>query len=501
MPDEQVSPEGVSAALKPDNGVTIPRIKVGEQGFVGLKISNKRIYEEQQRSFQYPYFITTVNEMRNSPTVGAAMNVYKFMMSRVKWSVQPPVGASEVDKQRAALMNTMLEDMDDMTWGNFISSVIPYLEYGFAVNEIVLRRRLHKNGSKYNDGLVGIKKLSPRSQDTICGWKFDASGNNLIAVEQSTNYLENSYLFVNKTNADGKIELDVDKLLLFAASKTKNNPEGNSLLKNIYLAYKQMTLLQEQQLLSVAKDIQGLLKIAVPPKYLDPNGPAEDLAVKAGFQRIIDNYNNGTQRGLLVPNLIDPESKLPLFTYELLESKGSSKNNIESIIRGLQQDILSALSCDVLRLGADGTGSFSLAESKSSILALAVTSRLQEIADSLQKLVRVVYQQNGWNCENLPHFKYEEVETADLETYSKAVQRIFSTSAIEVDRPVMNKIRNMLGIAEKDANEKVDVDSLPINLSGVESKSGAGMAVGTTGNGTAKNSQGTSDTSTSNTEN
>lgn len=500
MPDEQVSPDGVSAALKPDNGVTIPRIKVGEQGFTGLRVSNKQIWEEQQRSFRYPYFISTVNEMRNSPTVGAALNVYRFMMSRVQWNLEAPANATEVEKERVKVVNTMLEDMEDCTWGEFINSVIPYLEYGFAVNEVVLRRRFNKNGSKFNDGLVGIKKLAPRSQDTISGWIFDESGNNLVAVEQSLAHLENGYRFLNRTNEDGKIELPAEKLLIFSASKTKNNPEGNSILKNIYLAHKQLTLIQEQQLTSVAKDIQGLLKIAIPPKYLDPNGSAEDKAVAAGFQRIIDNYNNGTQRGLLVPNLIDPETKMPLFVYELLESKGAAKNNTESIIRGLQNDILSALNCDVLRLGADGVGSQALASEKTSVLALAVSSRLQEIANALQKLVRIIYSQNGWEVTNLPKFKYAEIEEIDMETMSKAVQRVWSTGAIEADRAAYNAVRKMLSIPVLADDLEVQVDKLPPNLTGKTSKSGEGMKTGV-GDGTAKSPFGGGDNSTSNTEN
>jgi hypothetical protein len=55
----------------------------------------------------------------------------------------------------------------------------------------VLRRRLKKNGSKFNDGLVGIKKLAPRSQETIRGWVFSDDGADLIKVEQSLQQLEN----------------------------------------------------------------------------------------------------------------------------------------------------------------------------------------------------------------------------------------------------------------------------------------------------------------------
>jgi hypothetical protein len=475
-----------STASNQDAGTAVPRIKLGETGFLGLRTSNHRILEETQQAFRYPAFIKTVNEMRNNPTVGSAMNVYRMMISRVKWNVQAPKGADDKMLKRTEIVRSMMNDMDG-SWSSFIESVIPYLEYGFAINEIVLRRRLKKNGSKFNDGLVGIKKLAPRSQETIRGWVFSDTGADLIKVEQSLQHIENAYRFVKQTNERGLIEIDREKFLLFSASATKGNPEGNSIYKNIYLAFKQLTLLQEQELIGVAKDIQGILKIAIPPRYLAVDASPEDKAAVAAFQQIIDNYNAGTQRGLLVPNMFDPESKLPLFTYDLMESKGSAKYDTESIIKRLQGDILSALSVDILKLGAEGSGSFSLAESKSSVLALAIDYRLREIAEVLNShLMRLLFEMNGWDTAELPTFVYSDIEEVSLEEFSKAVQRIFSTSAIEVDRAVMNRIREVMGVPLKPDDEEVDKENLPAILTGQSTGAGAGMEVGTTGEGTAK---------------
>lgn len=481
------TPEGVDASLQADEGQAIPRIKLGEQGFIGLNVHNKRILEETQRAFRYPFFINTVNEMRHNPTVGSAMNVYRMMISRVKWDVEYPINATEQDKKRADIIRTMMHDMEH-SWSSFIESVIPYLEYGFGINEKVFRRRLKRNGSKYNDGLVGLRKLAPRSQDTISGWVFSDDGADLLAVEQDINHLENAYKFANRKTNDGKIRIDRDKFLLFSASANKGNPEGNSIYKNIYLAYKQLSLLQDQELLGIAKDIQGILKITIPPRYLDPNASPEDKAAVAAFQTIIDNYNAGTQRGLLVPNMYDPETKLPLFTYDLMESKGGAKYDTEGIIRRLQGDILSALSVDILKLGADGTGSFSLAESKSSVLAIAIDYRLREIAEVINNdLMRTLYELNGWDASNMAKFVYADIEEISLEDFSKAIQRIFSTNAVEMDRDVMNRVREVIGVPLKPADEAVDKEALPATMAGNSSKAGAGMEIGTTGNGTAKN--------------
>lgn len=487
MPEAD-TPEGVSStALAPDPGAVVPRIKLGEQGVLGLRTSRGRILEETQQAFRYPQFIATVNEMRNNPTVGSAMNVYRMMMSRVKWDVEEPEGADEVQHERAEAIRTMMDDMDGMSWSAFIESVLPYLEYGFSIHEIVLRRRLKRNGSKFDDGLVGLKKLAPRAQETIVKWVFSEDGSDLVGVEQSLNNTENAYLFRGRANKDGLIPIPREKFLLFSASATKGNPEGNSIYKNIYLAFKQLTLLQEQELIGVAKDIQGILKIAIPPRYLAPDASAEDQAVVAAFQKIIDNYNAGTQRGLLVPKMVDPEAKMDLFEYSLMESKGAAKYDTENIIRRLQGDILSALSVDVLKLGADGSGSYSLAESKTSVLALAIDYRLREIAEVLNhQLMRTLYEMNGWDTSEMAKFVYSDIEEVSLEEFSKAVQRFASTGTIELDRPVANRIRQLLGVPPKDEEEEVDTEALPTVITGKASAASKGMEPGTTGDGTSK---------------
>jgi hypothetical protein len=500
MPD--ATAQGVtSAAMAPDPGVVIPRITLGEQGVLGLRVVNKQIIEEQVEAFRYPNFIRTVNAMRNNPTVGAAMNVYRMMMSRVEWDVEPPTDATPVELERAKIVRSMMDDMEH-TWSNFIESVIPYLEYGFAVNEKVFRRRLYRNGSKFNDGLVGLRKLPTRSQDTITGWHYSQDGQDLLWIQQSVTQLQYGYLYVNKLDENGKLPLDRSKVLLFSASPTKGNPEGNSIYKNIYLAYKQLSMLQDQELVGIAKDVQGILKITAPARYFDPNASDSDKAVLTAFQTIIDNYNAGQQRGLLVPNVVDPESKQPLFTYDLMTDRGTPKFDIDGIIKRLQGDILSALSVDILKLGSEGTGSFSLAESKSSVLALAIDYRLKEIQEVLNSdLMRSIYELNGWETTNLPKFVYNDVEEISLEEFSKAVQRIFSVNGIEMDRPVMNRVRHAMKIPTLPEDAPVNKDELPANMAGMQSAAGAGMEVGTTGDGTSKSPHSGKDRSSSNADN
>ncbi len=491
---------GKKASLAPDMGVPIPRGSSKELGVSGLRMSDGQILAEVQRVFRYPHFISVVREMRNNPTVGAAMNVWRMAMARVEWDVEAPPGASKKAQARAEAVRSMMSDMDH-SWSQFIEEVIEYLEYGFKPFEIVGRRRLRRTGSKHNDGLRGIRKLAPRNPETIAAWRFDDSGSELKYIEQSLSNTEKQHLLEDRVDkTSGNIHLDVKKLLLFTASSRNGNPEGESIFKNIYLAHKQMTLLQEQELLGIAGD-RGLLNIGLPPRYLAEDASDSEKAVVTYFQQYIDKFHRGELKGLVTPRFYDPESKQPIFTYELIESKGVVRYDTESVIKRLQQDILQALCVDILKQGADGGGSFSLAESKTRILTLALLHRLGEIRSVLnQQLMRWIYEQNGWEMDEMAEFVHGEVETIDLDTFSKGVQRLWSVGAIEMDREAANRVRFVLGLSKKPADEPIDTEALPANMSQQKTRAGDGMA-SPTGNGTSQDPFGGGDTSTSNKEN
>jgi len=469
-------PKAVSdKALSADEGVTTPRLKLTETGFVGLKMSNGQILQEAQRAFRYPHFIKVIDEIRANPTVGAAWNVYNAQISRKKWCVEADENASEITKERAEIIESMMHDMEG-SWANFMQSVLSYLEFGFGIHEIVPYRRLKRNGSKYNDGLVGIKKLAIRNQDTIAKWNFSEDGRDLLSVSQSIANVENSFRYQALKDKDGLIVIPREKFLLFTASGSAGNPQGNSIYKNIYLAHKQLTMLQEQELLTVAKEAKGLMKIEVPAQYLQGTESPDGGAAATAFKSIIDGHNNGTNSGLLVPQDIDPESKVPRFNYSLMESKGTPAVDVEAVIKRLQKDILVALSVDVLALGTDGSGSFALAESKTSILALVLDSRLKEIKEVLDRhLMKYIYEMNGWDTSEMPEFVYEDEDDIDMEAFGSYVQKIFSVGAIELTRDVANKVREVGGFEELPDDLPIDKEALPANMSQTQTRSGDGM--------------------------
>lgn len=469
-----------AASLQPDDSAIVPRIRLSEVGFTGLRVNNKTILEEAQRIFRYPDMLKVVSEMRINPTVAAALNAYKMLIGRVKWDIKPPTGATQEQIDRAKFVEQCFADME-CSWGSFISETLTYLEYGFCIQEKVFRRRLRTNGSRYNDGLVGIRKLAPRSQDTIRQWYFTEDGRELVGIGQSLINLENGYRYQNliATNGTGLLDIPREKFLLFSADTTKTNPQGNSILKSCYLAYKRLELLQDQECLGVAKDLSGIPLIQIPPQYMVPDADPDKRAVYDMCKGIVNGISRGTQEGIVFPQMYDDNGN-PIFTVKLLEHKGNTTYNLDSIIKRYQNDILVAMSANVIN--SDGTASFSLSTTETNLLTLALSHRLNEIAEVINTdLIAQLFSLNGWVDEELPKAVPRDVEETSLEEFSKYIQRVVSVGAMEVDRPVLNKIRQVGGIDPKPSDEPPNKDELPNSTT----RSGDSFAVGKSGDGTS----------------
>ena len=501
MPDVQnSSPSGDNAALAPDEGASTPRISLREQGFSALKTRNGKMQEEANYAFRYPAMLKVVAEMKYSPPVSIGLGAINTLMNRADIMVEPVVDETKQEKSRREYLFSVFHDMES-SWQSTMQSISTYKDFGHQVSEIVLRRRLKKNGSRFDDGLVGLKGLKSRPQYSIAKWNFSEDGRELVSISQSIAALENSYKFQNLTDENGHIVIPREKFLLFRADPDGDNPEGRSILTPAYLAYKQLSLLTDNLMVGVAKDIGGIPFAQLPPKYMDPEANAADAAVYTATKAIVDNVANGTQSGIIFPTMPDPDSKTDLFKFSLLEHKSGKAYDLPAIIKLLQSNILSVLSCDSITMGAEKGGSLSLQDGSTNMLALSVAYRLSEIANTLnQELVPLLWRMNGWSTERLPKIKFKDVSSVSLEEFSKYIQRVMSVGGLEMDRGVMNKIREVGGFELLPDDKPIDEENLSTSLAGKSSNASEGMAPGVNGDGTSKNPGG-KDNSTQNSEN
>lgn len=474
---------------------TPDRFKLSEGGYVGLNIFNGVSNEEMKKELNFPNNLKTYKNMSYHGTVNAPLTLYTNIISKADWVVKPPKEATEEEKKQTEFIRECLTDMDQ-PFEELIKDILSMNIYGFSVHEKVYRKRYTSNGSKYNDGLIAWKKLPIRSQESIKKFLFSDDGNEVTGVQQNVSNLSDPY---GRFSMRDKLEVNLpkSKFMLFRTGNHRGDPYGKSMLRDAYLAWRYLTVLEEIESNGVAKDLSGIPILKLPPQYLSKDATPEQVAIRQYYERSMANLQVNQQSAMILPNAYDPDTRQPLFELALLSMDGKKGFDTTKVKEYYKNLILTSLFADILIMGQSATGSFALGQIKNSLSGAMAESMIREIKSVFNNdLIRQTYELNGWNTARACTLDFENLESADLESFSKAVQRFASTSVLEVDREVLNRVRESIGVDPLPEDEEPNQELLPA----FASRSGDGMEVGTTGNGTAKTVSG-DDTSSNNLEN
>jgi hypothetical protein len=473
---------------------TPDRFKLSESGYLGLNVFNGVSNDELKRELNFPNSVNTYKQMSYHGTINAALTLYENLIGKVDWVFKPVRNANAEETRQAEIINEMMHDLTDQNWSEFISEAMSANMYGFSVQEKVYRRRLKANGSKYNDGVIGWKKLPIRNQETIEKFIFTEDGNEVKGVKQNLSAVSDVYnRYSSRTN--NEVILPRSKVMLFRAGKHKGDPFGKSMLRDAYLAWRFLSVIEEIEANGVAKDLAGLPVLKLPPQYLSSDASPDQKAIRAYYENVMRNLQLNQQSALILPQAHDPDSKQPMFELELLSLNGSKAMDTSKIKEYYKNLILTSLFADILVLGQSGGGSNALGQVKNSLSATAAEAMLRKIRDVINEdLIKQTYELNGWDTSRMGHMDFDNLESEDLESFSKAVQRFASTSVIEVDRAVLNRVRESIGVDALPQDMEPNQELLPA----MTSRSGDGFK--TAGEGTALSPSG-NDTSSGNLEN
>ena len=233
----------------------------------------------------------------------------------------------------------------------------------------------------------------------------------------------------------------------------------------------------------------------IPPQYLSEDASPSQKAIKVYYENAMRNLQMNQQSAMILPNAYDPDTKQPLFKLDLLSVDGKKAFDLNKIKEYYKNLIVTSLFSEVTSMGQSQVGSFALGSLKNSMTGLAAEAMIKSIAEVLNRdLIRQTYELNGWDVTRAGVLDYDNLDEIDLESVSKALQRYASTGLLELDREVLNAVRNSLGIDELPNDQAPQLDM----LTGNTSRSGDGMA--TAGEGTSNAPSG-KDTSSNNLEN
>jgi hypothetical protein len=379
-----------------------------EIGRSGLRRVGGYVEEEFLPKLRGRKAVQVYREMSdNSPIAGAMLFAIESLLRQIEWRVEA-ASSSAADQRNSEIVEQNMDDMSH-SWSDLMAEILTMLPYGWAYHEIVYKRRLGpwqtdpRKRSKYNDGLIGWRKMPIRSQETLQRWIFDETGGIQAMVQLSPpDYLT-------------KV-LPIGKCLLFRTTSTKNNPEGYSLLRRAYRPWFMLKRLEEYEAVGVERDLTGLPVGKVPAEYLNAKEGTDQWKMVQAFRKMVTSVRRNEQEGIVLPTAYDQDTKQPLFDFTLLTSGGSRQFNTDGIIQRYETRILMTILADFIMTGHEGSGaSYALHTDKSGLFRTALNSLAQGIADVFNRhAIPRLFALNGMKPDELPKIVPNDVDPPDL---------------------------------------------------------------------------------------
>ncbi len=406
-------------------------------GSPGLKRQDRYVYEEFLPELRWPRAGKIYQEMAdNDPVVGSILYLAEMLIRSTTWTVKPHSDDNTEDLNNATFLQSCMDDMET-SWPDMISEVLSMLTYGFSLHEIVykVRRGPYEESkryrSKYSDGKIGWRDMPIRAQRTLDGWVYN-DRNELVAVEQ-------------QCEPDWKrVTIPMKYCMLFRTRASKTNPEGKSLLRNAYRPWYFKKHFEEIEGIGVERDLAGL-PILQTPEGLDlwSDSDPKMIQLRAQAETLIRNVRRDSEEGILLPFG---------WKLDLLTSGSGRQIPIGSTIERYDNRIAITMLSDIVLLGTQ-SGSFALADTKQSMLAAALQSELNIIAEVFnQKAVPDLFQVNGIDLQGrLPKILPGKIHEPALKEMALMLRAM--SLKTDVDRDVQNHLRRMMNIPEITAEE------------------------------------------------
>lgn len=470
-----------------------PPIVYGETGYTGLVTLGGQVWDDCQHELRWPHAFKTFKMMATDGSVGPALEFVEGKVAEAVWKVKIPKGVpKEREETLKAQQRYLTEAMDDMrhSWTTGIKNAATFNRYGFSVLEMVLRFRNYKYGSKYNDGLVGIEALSPRSQGTITQWYWKDKGREIdgfdqrviIPVEGISMAVHDGWEVIRiLPGQETAVKyIPIKKCLHFRHNPQNDSPSGTSPLVSAWQPWKMKQAYQESEAIGVAQDNNAFKILFLPPDYLVEDADEDRKASFAMYKRMMESAHQAKQSGFILPMLTDEKGDR-MFDFEIKNISGTKSYDTNAIINRYVREIQVALFADVLSLGGGSGGSYSLAESKVSIIDMAVKSRLNEIKDQLNhKLVKTLFEQNSWPTDVVPYFDFDLPNSETLDSVGSFLQKTAATGLMPLVPEVVNFVLARVGIDYR-VPDDMPTEKLREIMTNFVSESGGGLESGLPG--------------------
>jgi hypothetical protein len=430
--------------------------------------------------------------MRQDATVGAALGTAEAFLTKALAKAKFTTNSKNPQaKEFCEYLNWNLKNLKDVTWYESCINILTYLQYGFSWLEKVYEPNFSKKYSKYP---WKLKKLAPRSQHSIEQWKFDDDSRTVIGLRQyQAQALNMGYTNVKPVSMNPEDYMKRNKFMLFSWDSKNSSPIGVSPLNACYKAWKEKVLIEAMEVTGVSKGIGGILTLRVPTEHI--NKAAEDplsneYNTLMALQQQAALVHNGDQTFIMLGSDTQGENGNGKYTYDVSVTgiEGSNSVSTDTIINDRKKAILDVFGAGFINLGNDASGSYSLADAKTSLHAFFMEKHMLFIQSVVQNdLVKQIMEINRVYLEedDIPQFELNALDDIDPEVYSSTVQRVASVGFLPRQKEFILEVLQKCGL-RTDMLEDMTEDELLERLINPNDASRGGEGQGTSGTGNSQ---------------
>ena len=405
-----------------------------EIGKVGQYRQNGIFYEEFLKELNGRKGVEAFKEMAdNDEVIYAMLFAIEMLMRQTEFKVEP-ASTKEIDKRAAEFVEECMNDMQ-YTWQETLSEIISFIKYGWSYHEIVYKRRNGKVSdptlrSKYDDGLIGWKKLPIRSQDTLYEWQYDEKTDELVGMVQAA------------PPHFSQVLIPIEKALHFVTKSTKANPEGKSILRGAYRSWYFKKRIQEIEGIGIERDLAGFPVMTGPADIWDEEEDSKKALASA--ETIVTSIRRDSREGLVLPEG---------WKLELLAS--GSKRNFDTnvIIERYNKLMATTVLADFIFLGQQQVGSFALSSNKTKLFSVAIGTYLDVICEVFnnQAIPRLI-DLNGDHFKGItdyPKMVHTDIEDPNLIQLGDFIQKMVGCGVLFPDEGLDDYVRQAAHLPER----------------------------------------------------
>ncbi len=385
--------------------------------------------------------LRTYEEMQqNDAVVRGVLFSIETLIRQTRWWVEP-FSSSLTDQAAAQFLQECMDDMSD-TWTDTIADILSMLPFGWSYHEVVYKIRGGasqdpKQRSKFNDRLIGWRKLPIRAQTSLHKWEFEQNGDGLRG-------------FWQMMNAAHPVFIPIEKALLFKTHPANRQPEGASMLRGAYRSWYFKRRMEEIEGIGIERELAGLPWLSAPEglDIWDENDP-EMRALHTASINLIRAIRENRADGLLTPGGWD---------FKLVASGGRRQIDVTQVIERNDRRMAMTMLADFILIGHESVGSYALAEAKTNMFAVSIGAVMDAIADVFNRYAvpRLFELNQKFPQENLPILRHGDLDQPDLKNLGDFITKMVQAGILAPGPEIEDYVRSAANLPPRTDLEEDD---------------------------------------------